>query len=107
MVAHMNSAATMWSASGRVAYLDQLERIAYNALPAAFFNGTMWSLNYFQQVNKLDAIDGCEKGCTCCFGMVYECCVGNHAQGWPKYAARQCAFKGDDGVSLVLSLIHI
>lgn len=22
------------------------------ALPAAFMNGTMWSLNYFQQVNK-------------------------------------------------------
>ena len=29
----------------------------------------MWSLNYFQQVNKLDAIDGCEQGCTYCFGM--------------------------------------
>ena len=92
MVAHMNSAATMWAASGRVAYLDQLERIAYNALPAAFFNGTMWSLNYFQQVNKLDAIDGepkCESGCTYCFGMVYECCVSNHAQGWPKFLAKQ------------------
>ena len=44
---------------------DLLEQIAYNALPAAFMNGTMWSLNYFQQVNKLDAIDGgakCEHG---------------------------------------------
>ena len=51
-----------------------------------------WSLNYFQQVNKLDAIDGsvlsedsvyhpgtpsgCEnQRCVYCFGMVYECCV--------------------------------
>jgi hypothetical protein len=61
--------------------------IAVNALPAAFMNGTMWSLNYFQQVNKLDAIDGCEGGCTYCFGMVYECCVSNHVQGWPKFVS--------------------
>ena len=67
------------------------------------------ALNYFQQVNKLDAIDGsvlsqdpkywakgkpptCEdQRCVYCFGMVFECCVSNHAQGWPKWAARQLA----------------
>ena len=76
----MNSAGEMFLTSGDVSYADRLEQIAYNALPAAFMNGTMWSLNYFQQVNKLDAIDGCESGCTYCFGMVYECCVSNHVQ---------------------------
>jgi DUF1680 family protein len=81
----------MFLTTGDTWYADRLEQIAYNALPAAFMNGTMWSLNYFQQVNKLDAIDGCEKGCTYCFGMVYECCVSNHVQGWPKFAARQFA----------------
>ena len=29
--------------------------------------------------------------------MVYECCVGNHAQGWPKFAARQLATAAADG----------
>ena len=76
----MNSAGEMFLTSGDTWYADRLEQIAYNALPAAFMNGTMWSLNYFQQVNKLDAIDGCESGCTYCFGMVYECCVSNHVQ---------------------------
>lgn len=88
----MNSAATMFMASGKSTYMDRVEEIAYNAMPAAFFNGTMWTLNYFQQVNKLDAMDGeptCERGCGYCFGMVYECCITNHAQGWVRFAARQ------------------
>ena len=84
------------------------------------------ALNYFQQVNKLDAIDGsvlsqdpkywakgkphtCEaQRCVYCFGMVFECCVSNHAQGWPKWAARQLATvapsasgRGRAGVALV------
>ncbi|GBG31472.1 Hypothetical Protein FCC1311_076962 [Hondaea fermentalgiana] len=88
----MNSAATMFMASGKTEYMDRVEALAYNALPGAFFNGTMWTLNYFQQVNKIDAMDGaprCESGTTYCFGMVYECCITNHAQGWVRFAARQ------------------
>ena len=51
----------MWQVTGETRYLDQLERIAYNALPAAFLNGTMWSLTYFQQINKISAMDGAPK----------------------------------------------
>ena len=104
----LNSAAEMFLTSGDVFYADLAERVAMNALPGAFMNGSMWSLNYFQQVNKLDAIDGsllsqdpiyhphtpigCEnQRCVYCFGMVFECCVSNHVQGWPKWAARQLA----------------
>ena len=47
VVETMNSAAEMFKVTGDVRYADQLERIALNALPGAFFNGTMWSLNYF------------------------------------------------------------
>eukprot|EP00656_Telonema_subtile_P012443 TRINITY_DN16266_c0_g1_i3.p1 TRINITY_DN16266_c0_g1~~TRINITY_DN16266_c0_g1_i3.p1 ORF type:complete len:778 (-),score=153.24 TRINITY_DN16266_c0_g1_i3:294-2627(-) len=101
VVEMMNSAAEMFLTTGDVYYADLLEKIALNALPAAFMNGTMWSLNYFQQVNKLDAIDGCESGCTYCFGMVYECCVSNHVQGWPKFIARQFALVGQAGLALV------
>ena len=83
VVETMMSLGEMWLASGDPWYADKLEMVAYNALTAAFFNGTMWSMNYFQQVNKLDAMDGqphCEHGCTYCFGEVYECCVANHMQ---------------------------
>eukprot|EP01052_Picozoa_sp_SAG31_P059724 SAG31_NODE_18988_length_615_cov_1.284884_1_plen_189_part_10 len=95
----------------------------------------MWSLMYFQQINKLDAIDGgaddCEHGCTYCYGMVYECCVANHMQGWcdashqqyvmtnaaahchtcighrrrPKFLSRQWAI-GQDGGEPALSLLQ-
>jgi len=98
VVEQMQSAAEMFHTTGDPWYADKLETIAYNALPAAFHNGSMWALNYFQQVNKLDAMDGqpkCESGCTYCFGMVYECCVSNHVQGWPKFVARQFATTKD------------
>lgn len=68
VVETMYSLGEMWLTTGDLWYADRLERVALNALPAAFSNGTMWSLNYFQQGNKLDAMDGepaCEKGCTC------------------------------------------
>ena len=68
----MNSAGEMFLTSGDVYYADILEKAAFNALPGAFMNGTMWSLNYYQQVNKLDAIDNCESGCWYC--LLLHCC---------------------------------
>ena len=89
-------------------YADELEKAALNAMPGAFLNGSMWSLMYFQQINKLDAMDGgaenCEHGCTYCYGMVYECCVANHMQGWPKFAARQWAIGQSPGKKPTLAL---
>lgn len=70
--------------SGDLWYADRLELAAFNAMPGAFMNGSMWSMMYFQQGNKLDAVDGhagsCEGGPTYAYGMVYECCVANHMQ---------------------------
>ena len=51
------SLSVMFLTSGDVWYADQAELAAMNALPAAFFNGSMWALNYHQQTNKLDAVD--------------------------------------------------
>ena len=39
----------------------------------------------------------CEHGCTYCYGMVYECCVANHMQGWPKFVNRQWAIAPSSG----------
>jgi hypothetical protein len=123
---------TLWSlsvaflTSGDVWYADQAELAALNALPAAFFNGSMWALNYHQQTNKLDAVDAswgtgddtkwwspqipregtCTgsqpgAGCTYCFGAPYECCLSNHGQGWPKFAARALATAADGSLLVI------
>jgi len=102
----MNSAFNSFSISGDVRYLDQVELVAYNALPAAFFNGTMWSLNYYQQVNKIDAMQyppNCEddaRPCQYCFGLLFECCVSNHVQGWPKFVMRQVQISAEGHVAI-------
>eukprot|EP01051_Picozoa_sp_SAG22_P009226 SAG22_NODE_754_length_7443_cov_4.952478_3_plen_116_part_00 len=51
VVEMMESMAQMWTASGDLCYLDQLEEIALNALPAPFFNGSMGAMKYFQETN--------------------------------------------------------
>lgn len=107
VVEMMHSAAQMFLHSGDPWYLDRAERIAYNGLPGAFFNGTMWALNYYQQTNKIDAMDGepkCERGAQYGFGMVFECCVTNHGQGWPKFVASQWAFSGKSNTSTLALL---
>ena len=102
----MNSAFNSFSISGDVRYLDQVELIAYNALPASFFNGTMWSLNYYQQVNKIDAMQyppNCEDDkhrCQYCFGLLFECCISNHVQGWPKFVMRQVQISMEGSVAI-------
>ena len=102
----MNAVSNSFSASGDVKYLDQLERVAYNALPGAFFNGTMASLIYYQQINKLDATNyppGCENddsNCQYCYGLLFECCVANHVQGWPKFAMRQIQLSADGSLAI-------
>ena len=127
VVETLNSLMIMFMTSGDVSYADQAEQAALNALPAAFFNGSMWSLNYHQQVNKLDAVDAswgtkgddtqwwspqipragtCTgsqpgAGCTYCFGAPYECCLSNHGQGWPKFAARALAYDTEGGLAII------
>lgn len=102
----MNALSNSFSASGDVRYLDQLERIAYNALPGAFFNGTMASLIYYQQVNKLDATNyppDCENdasNCQYCYGLLFECCVANHVQGWAKFVMRQIQLSADGRLAI-------
>jgi uncharacterized protein len=82
------------SMAGDPAYGDRLERIAYNALPAAFAPD-MWSHQYDQQVNQVQCTvnpnhmwssNGPDSNI---FGLEpnYGCCTANLHQGWPKFAA--------------------
>ena len=93
----MESAAQMFLTTQDTYYADLLEQLAFNALPAPFFNGSMWALNKFQQMNKLDAMDidhgKCESGNTYSYSLTHECCASNHAQGWPKYLSSSCSHK--------------
>ena len=55
VVEQMESMAQMFQASGDLSYMDSLEEIAFNALPAPFFNGTMGAMKYFQETDHYDA----------------------------------------------------
>ena len=66
----------------------------------------MASLIYYQQVNKLDATNyppDCENdasNCQYCYGLLFECCVANHVQGWPKFVMRQIQLSADGGLAI-------
>ena len=71
---------------------DRLERIAFNALPAALTDD-MWAHQYNQQPNQIECslhrepwtTDGPESNL---FGLEpnFRCCTANFHQGWPKFA---------------------
>ncbi len=73
---------------------DRLERIAYNALPAAF-RPDMWAHQYDQQANQpicqivADPIYTNNAPESNLYGLEpnYGCCTANMHQGWPKFAA--------------------
>ncbi len=76
------------------AWGDQLERIAFNALPATF-SPDMWAHQYDQQVNQVECSIHPERNWTTndpdanIFGLEphFGCCTANLSQGWPKFAA--------------------
>jgi hypothetical protein len=71
---------------------DRLEKIIFNALPAAFLPD-MWSHQYDQQINQVECsikprlwtTNGPESNI---YGLQphYGCCTANFSQGWPKFA---------------------
>lgn len=89
----MYSLETLSLISGKPEYAEHLERIAFNALPAAL-SPDMWSHQYDQQVNQINCIET-EKpifNTNCGEANIYGlephfgCCTVNFGQGWPKFA---------------------
>jgi len=93
---------------GEPTLADRLERIAYNALPAAF-SPDMWAHQYDQQVNQVmcriteDPIWTNNGPDANLFGLEphYGCCTANLHQGWPKLVSHLWMGSADGGLSAV------
>lgn len=105
VVEFMYSLEHLFSTFGDPAFADRLERVAFNALPAAIAPD-MWSHQYDQQVNQVQctinpdhnwSTNGPESNL---FGLEpnYGCCTSNMHQGWPKFAAHLWMKTPDDGL---------
>ena len=84
----------LYAITGEGIWGDRLEKIAYNALPAAI-SEDMWTHQYDQQVNQIACIRFPGKSIfrtnneeAHLFGLEphFGCCTANHNQGWPKLA---------------------
>lgn len=95
--------------SGEVRYADQLEKIAFNALPSQITDDFM-SRQYFQQANQVMAtrhihnFDVNHSGTDLCYGLLsgYPCCTSNMHQGWPKFAQNLWYATSDSGIAALL-----
>jgi DUF1680 family protein len=105
VVEYMFSLEALLAVLGDAALADRLERIAYNALPAAN-TPDFWAHQYDQQVNQaLCSIaprrwtnNGLDSNI---FGLEpnYGCCTANLHQGWPKFAASLWMTAPGDGLA--------
>ncbi|MDO4275553.1 MAG: glycoside hydrolase family 127 protein [Eubacteriales bacterium] len=103
----MYSLETLTAISGEGKYGDLLERITFNALPAAI-SPDMWSHQYDQQVNQINCIEtetpifNTNRGDSNLFGLEphFGCCTANFGQGWPKFAL-STIMQGEEGIYVV------
>lgn len=108
VVEYAYSLEVLLSVLGDATFGDRLEKIIFNALPAAF-SPDMWSHQYDQQVNQVECsvhenrtwnTNGPEANI---FGVEpnYGCCTANLSQGWPKFAAHLWMRAEDGGLAAV------
>lgn len=103
----MYSLENLLSQTGVSKYGDFLEKIAYNALPAAI-SPDFWSHQYDQQTNQISCTIGKRDWTNNdidanIFGLEpnYGCCTANFHQGWPKFTL-SLWLKAEDGIVLSL-----
>ena len=109
VVEEMYSCELLASITGEPFWLDLLERLAFNSLPATI-SADMWSHQYDQQLNQISCsiqqgtpIFGTNGSQSNLFGLEpnYGCCTANFSQGWPKLALSAFLHRGDTVVSAV------
>ncbi len=105
VVEFMYSLEHLFSTFGDPFFGDRLERVAFNALPAAFAPD-MWSHQYDQQVNQAQCTINPDHNWTTngpesnLYGLEpnFGCCTSNMHQGWPKFTAHLWMASPDGGL---------
>ncbi len=109
IVETMFSLETSLSVVGDVEFSDRLEKIAFNALPAAF-TPDYWGHQYVEQANQVACVFEprpvytTNRGGANLFGLEpqYGCCLANMHQGWPKLASHLWMATPDGGLAAVV-----
>lgn len=105
VVEAMYSFEILFETSGNTAWLDRLELLAFNALPATVAPD-MWTHQYDQQVNQISCLPMTEPSKFTTnspdahiFGLEpnFGCCTANMGQGFPKFAL-STFYKADRGI---------
>jgi DUF1680 family protein len=95
--------------TGDVAFADQLEKVAFNALPAQATDNYD-SRQYYQQANQVlitkhfRNFNTPHDGTDNLFGVLtgYPCCTSNMHQGWPKFTQNLWYASADRGVAALV-----
>lgn len=107
IVESMFSLENMISVTGDIQYMDALERMAFNALPAQTTD-TFNEKQYFQIANQVQISKGVfdfslpfDRQMNNVLGLRsgYTCCTSNMHQGWTKFASHLWYETSDDGVA--------
>ncbi len=105
----MYSMESILPVTGETAFADQLERVAFNALPTQStddYDGRQ----YFQQTNQVVVnrhprnFNTAYEGVAQVFGPLtgYPCCTANMHQGWPKYTQNLWYAAADKGIAALV-----
>lgn len=95
--------------TGETAFADQLERVAFNALPTQSTDNYD-SRQYFQQTNQVLVshlprnFNTPHEGTDIVFGPLtgYPCCTSNMHQGWPKFTQNLWYASADMGIAALV-----
>lgn len=98
--------------SGDLAYMEHLEKIAFNALPTQVTDDFMYK-QYFQQANQVMCThhshrnfyeDNYHGGTDLIFGTLsgYPCCFSNMHQGWPRFTRNLWYATPDNGIAALI-----
>lgn len=106
VVEYLFSLEVLLAIVGELDLAERWERIAFNALPAAF-TPDMWAHQYDQQANQVlcaiidDPIYTTNGAAANIFGLEpnFGCCTANMGQGWPKFATHLWMRTRDDGLA--------
>lgn len=105
----MFSMETILPVTGEVAFADQLEKVAFNALPTQATD-QYDSRQYYQQANQV-LVDRHQRnfntpheGTDILFGVLtgYPCCTSNMHQGWPKFTQNLWYASADRGIAALV-----